>query len=433
MSTPISDHDNTAPLADGSLNLEYLRKAARRLLKAVRAEEPDAIRRAVTVHPACPPEGAQLADALLVIARENGFSSWPKLRHYVSRQTFLRQQIAAGSVRQPDTAETVHLRCGSDIRQALQTAGFRGRFVEFSDPFCHGPVSAGADLPLLRRAYLQGAYGLDPADAAARVARSYSDLTAVLAGEGGPVVLWFEHDAYDQLILAYLLWCLSMAPPRRIMELVCVDAVPGVGQFVGLGQLSPESLLMLWEARRRPVLAQDIAAGAAVWQAYASGNVMELMRLAADGLAALPPMAGAVARHVQELPSVLSGLSLTQHLTLTVLADAGPEGMTAAGLFRRLLRQVEPLPWLGDMMYWRELADLLAADPSVMICPDGAAPWPERRLFLTPAGAEVLAGRRDYMAITAARRWFGPLVIGPGYDGPRWDPLARRVVPGRQG
>ncbi|MFA7431365.1 MAG: hypothetical protein WCZ23_14500, partial [Rhodospirillaceae bacterium] len=35
---------------------------------------------------------------------------------------------------------TIHLRCGSDIRQTLREGGFVGGFVEYADPVCQGPV-----------------------------------------------------------------------------------------------------------------------------------------------------------------------------------------------------------------------------------------------------------------------------------------------------
>jgi hypothetical protein len=41
---------------------------------------------------------------------------------------------------------TVHLRCGSDIRESLRRAGFVGDFLEFSDPYCWGPVPRNGDL-----------------------------------------------------------------------------------------------------------------------------------------------------------------------------------------------------------------------------------------------------------------------------------------------
>jgi ankyrin repeat protein len=65
-------------------SLEQLRKQAKDLLRAHRAGDPDAAARVAAHHPH-PDEPLKLAGAQLVIAREHGFASWPRLRAYVER------------------------------------------------------------------------------------------------------------------------------------------------------------------------------------------------------------------------------------------------------------------------------------------------------------------------------------------------------------
>lgn len=78
-------------LSSGSLNLDYLKKQAKVLLKAFRVADPQAQRR-VEAHlprflqPSVTLRGGRnfvLADALLIVAREAGFSSWMKLKAHV--------------------------------------------------------------------------------------------------------------------------------------------------------------------------------------------------------------------------------------------------------------------------------------------------------------------------------------------------------------
>jgi ankyrin repeat protein len=64
-------------------NLEHLRKQAKALLRDHRAALPAAVER-MRAHPR-PPREPKLADAQLVVAREYGFPSWPRLRAYVER------------------------------------------------------------------------------------------------------------------------------------------------------------------------------------------------------------------------------------------------------------------------------------------------------------------------------------------------------------
>jgi hypothetical protein len=79
------------------MNLEQQRKRAKDLLRAYRLGEPDAIRRMRAMHPRA--AGAiQLADAQLVVAREAGFPSWPKLVHAVEPPPAIEAAAKSGDV-----------------------------------------------------------------------------------------------------------------------------------------------------------------------------------------------------------------------------------------------------------------------------------------------------------------------------------------------
>ena len=65
-------------------DLEHYRKAAKALLKALRAGEPDAAARARAMLGALAPRPVKLSDAQLVIAREHGRPSWPAFRRAVA-------------------------------------------------------------------------------------------------------------------------------------------------------------------------------------------------------------------------------------------------------------------------------------------------------------------------------------------------------------
>src|SRR5439155_23199888 len=67
-------------------SLEFEHKEAKALLRRLRAGDPDALARARARHPAIDvsaPARIKLADAQLVIAREYGFTNWPRLARYV--------------------------------------------------------------------------------------------------------------------------------------------------------------------------------------------------------------------------------------------------------------------------------------------------------------------------------------------------------------
>lgn len=83
-------------------NLDFDRKQAKQLLAGLRAGEPEATRRLREFHPAfkevAPDQAAlsslKLSDAQLVIAREYGFESWPKLKErFASRRAEPSQEL----------------------------------------------------------------------------------------------------------------------------------------------------------------------------------------------------------------------------------------------------------------------------------------------------------------------------------------------------
>ena len=322
---------------DGRLNLEQQRKRAKELLKSLRDGEPEAQRRFTEFHPEFSEQstvGVKLADAQLVVARENGFPSWPRMKAHIDTLALARKRMEEGAALAPDTEGTLHIRCGSDILHGLQIAGFVGPFLEFADPYCQGPVP---DLRLdefirARAGFVADAYGLDPRDSIARAQREYGRLAAV--GDHERIVLWFEHDSYDQLILAFLfdfLGAVSSLPP---VELICVDRVPGVPDFIGLGEVSPEVLLWLWDNARVPLTPAHATLGRRVWPALRNPDPRGLLAIAKEGTEPVPFMANALLRHLRELPSTVNGLGLTQQLGLQIIADEGP--VNAGRVFGRL-------------------------------------------------------------------------------------------------
>ncbi|MDW5377745.1 DUF1835 domain-containing protein [Halomonas sp. HP20-15] len=372
----------------GRFSLEQQRKRAKELLKAARADDPEALARIVR-H--IPPREAplQLADAQCVIARECGFPSWPKLKAHIETLDASRRLVIENGDR--DRA-TLHIRCGSDIQHNLRVAGFAGDFLEFSDPFCIGPLR---DLPPeelmhLRARFLAEVSGMAERDALARLGKSYEALNDLARYER--IVLWFEHDSYDQLVLAYLLSRLHANPPGARVELVAAEAIPGVARFIGIGQLAPDLLAWLWR-QRRPVQASLLELGAKAWKALTADTPEPLQVLVATGTPALPMMGRALARHLQERPAPDTGLGLTERLTLEIVRDHGP--LTVGQAFSWLMREYEPLPYLGDLMFWWLLQPLIATPQAPLEIGDTHKEWPHRQLALTARGRGLLEGRRN--------------------------------------
>lgn len=89
-------------------SLEFEHKAAKALLRLLRSADPDALARARARHPSIS-ASPKLADAQLVIAREYGFTSWPRLVRYFEDVERQRQSpYLIQSDRREDLEPQVH-------------------------------------------------------------------------------------------------------------------------------------------------------------------------------------------------------------------------------------------------------------------------------------------------------------------------------------
>nr|WP_294549360.1 DUF1835 domain-containing protein [uncultured Rhodopila sp.] len=303
---------------------------------------------------------------------------------------------------------TLHIRCGSDIRDTLRAAGFTGEYLEYADTICQGPVPDTDDLLQHRARFLAGAAGgpMGFTAAQALVRPRDEDQRLDAARSRDRVVLWFEHDSHDQLILARILARFAGGPLPGRLELICADGHPSVERFLGLGQLGPEALASLWPARTAVTRAQ-LDLGRAVWAALRRDDPRQLQAIAATGTPDLPLAAPALRRHLRELPADGDGLSLTQRLILSILAEGGPS--TIGRLFAPLQRR-DPLPFLGDLGFLHIVEQM--APTGVLTIAAGEKPFP-RIASITDTGRDVLAGRTDFLSLRPAERWIGGVRIDP--------------------
>jgi hypothetical protein len=140
------------------------------------------------------------------------------------------------------------------------------------------------------------------------------------------VVLWFEHDLYGQLQLFQVLDRLARegAPaPGTALSLVTLSEHPAHPCFIGLGQLAPEELPPLLDART-PVGGEELALGTRGWATLTASEPSALEALAREEHSELPYLAPALRRLLEEYPGVGDGLGRTEREALEAVA-AGAE------------------------------------------------------------------------------------------------------------
>ena len=412
-----------------SLSLEQSKKQAKQLLKALHQGEAwsrtASHPKAETLHA----DSVKLSDAQLIIAREQGFSSWPKLKHHVESSELAARAIERGSLDPLDEQlQTLHIRCGTDVMYKLAVAGFSGDFLCFADPYIQGPVPAEKD----RQSFIEIRSSFIARNQWRLKQQAIKDLTAdydALEQARGyqRVCFWFEHDAYDVLVFIKLMHFFSDQSKRPDqMEFICVDHYPGVVRFNGIGQLPAETMPLLWQ-QFAPLEASHIGFGKLCWEAYTASTPEALSQIVNLDSSPFPQIMPALKRHIKELPWRHDGLSLSERLTLQILAEQGPQN--GAKLFYHWYTAVyEPLVFMGDSSYWTVLSQLAEAKrPAIKLVKESPKPvdW---QVSLTGFGRKLLVGEEHWRSHNDYDRWFGGVQIrSPGAIW-YWDDEIGRVM-----
>ena len=299
---------------------------------------------------------------------------------------------------------TVHIRCGSDIKDKLAQAGFVGDFVEIAYPFGYGPATCHPARDDERVQFMldRACLGEKPPKHEVMAWLRAGEDGLVAAQKAPRVVIWLEHDSFDQLVLLRCMAQFAGRMPGRL-ELISVDDFPVQAErFIGIGQLSPQDLLQLWP-RRWQLSQADAAEGRRAWEALIASDPTALAAIMRADNKPFPHLPKALRRHLQELPSTATGLSLSETLALQCAAG---EPIPYRRMFYEVNYHLDPLPWLADSYFYSIVEDLRP-----LLDQSGGL------VRLNDTGRSVLAGEKDWVT----PRWVGGVRIEPGQPNWRWD------------
>ncbi|HTU83907.1 MAG TPA: DUF1835 domain-containing protein [Candidatus Acidoferrales bacterium] len=306
------------------------------------------------------------------------------------------------------SAAALHVTNGDSVLYLFRKAGIAGTHLAWRDSLNEGPV---ADLPLEALSALRAGYlaerGFGPP---IKIFHDFEVRDALLrrASTFAEVVLWFEHDLYDQLQILQVLTTLE-----------ALDLEPGAVSLVQsdhyLGLMTVEELSALLP-RRRAVTAATYKSAARAWARVTSQDPQALHEAAREDAIGLPFLRAAMLRFCEEYPWRSDGLSRSQRQALqAVAAGLGTDGE----LFRRAQAR-EEASFLGDAAFVRVLDDLAASQaPLIEGEPGNRTP--------TALGRRVLAGGGDWLEAAPIDRWIGGVHLHPDFV-VRWDDAASRFV-----
>ena len=322
----------------------------------------------------------------------------------------------------------LHVTNGSVALSRLHDLGLPGAIIPWDDVLHEGPVPAGLQDAELRRVRA-GFLGTTPDDVAG-IERSLEARDARLLAEasGDEIVLWFEHDLYDQLQVLQVLDHLARCAPRctaRVTAILADDYLAA----------QPEATLQEWFDARRDLTQPQWDAAAVAWTAFRAPDPAALASLEHAGM--WPTLRASLRRHLQQFPSVRDGLSRTERQTLSALAETprAPRAAFGASNF-----EVEEAIFMGDLGWWFHIRTLITG-PCPLLRVVGDAPtdfndpdwWRDDEsaptLAVTDDGRQVLEGKADRIALNGLDRWLGGVHLVAGGPMWRWDEARGTLAP----
>jgi hypothetical protein len=247
---------------------------------------------------------------------------------------------------------------------------------------------------------------------------------------GLQVVLWFEHDLYDQL---QLIDALAFADELGVSpELIVVNSFPGKASFRGLGELTATELETLWPTRRE-AQPETLTAARGAWEVVRAPEPVALAQWATGNSKKSDLFVDAANRLLEELPAPTDGLSGTERRALEAIASSAGTPATAFVAAQEL----ERAPFLGDAWFYRALA-AIGSGPVRLVEIHSGRPLPappplsDGQVFarlplrLTEEGESVLRGDSDRVELLGIDRWVGGTHVTTE-NAWRWDPVGRRL------
>ena len=327
----------------------------------------------------------------------------------------------------------LHITNGDSVTPGIRTADARGDILPWRDVLHEGPVPA--DLSLSELSRVRAAFlAADEMGDKAELERSFAERDDTLRrfADYDEVILWFEWDLYDQLQLLQLLDFFASHTPESLAETRTRLSIVSLAGYLGETPLEDFPAL---RDQRSDVTLEMLALGRTGWSAFRSSDPRAMADLAHADWSALPFLADAFTRQLEELPSSRNGLSRSERQILEAVAQ---RPLSFHEVFKRTANR-EARIYCGDATMARYIERMSRHAFPLLRHPTGEridAPRTEAdssafrnsEIALTAVGREVLRCDRDWIELGGSDRWLGGIHL----DGPRtlwrWDSDAGQPV-----
>ncbi|HIP52243.1 MAG TPA: DUF1835 domain-containing protein [Campylobacterales bacterium] len=283
--------------------------------------------------------------------------------------------------------KTLNIVNGDACIDMMKEAQIIGDFLPWQDFLHEGPVPVNLslkELSLVRAKFISD-YGFGKFD---DIKKDFEERDKKLNNYKlyDKVVLWFEHDLYDQLqLLQILSWFSSQNLDTTELTLICTNSY--------LGESSPQQIekLLRYET---PILKEHFKLAKKAWFAFGHDTPEKWAELLNEATDLLPFLKGAIYRMLEEYPSTEQGLSRTAYQALLVISNGinDPLDIFIKG------QSFEERKFMGNVIFWKVLDNFER---------HGVIEKKEAKLQLSSLGKELLEGKKNWLSIAPLQRSIG--------------------------
>ncbi|MGW9686334.1 DUF1835 domain-containing protein [Flagellimonas sp. 2504JD1-5] len=275
----------------------------------------------------------------------------------------------------------LHITNGDNFTSKLQSLDLKGDIITWREMLCEGKTLCNVGSESFwktRFEFLNKNYKVSKSWFVEKTLKEYRSLCN--HKQQDQIVLWFEYDLFCQInMLAVLSW---LKTHRRHAEisLVCSGNEDESDKLYGLGELSDEQLMLLYE--KRTILSQDdIEYADYVWQLYCSDNPIRLENLINHNNFQFEYLSDALKAHLKRFPTIKNGLNALENRVLETAMSKKPE--TRKQLLGEILTD-QGYYGFGDTQYDRIITSLKPLFGSF------------NPVKLTKKGSDILENKANY-------------------------------------
>ncbi len=283
--------------------------------------------------------------------------------------------------------KTLNIINGDTCIGIMKKANIQGEFLAWQDFLHEGNVPAKVTLEELSiiRAKFIAQYGLGDFSEIYKTFQKRDNKLKTYKSYN-KIILWFEHDLYDQLQLLQLLdWFSNKSLKNSQLTLICSNNYLGESTAQQIKKMVHYSI---------DLLPEHFQLAKKAWSAFREPTPLSWMNLLQYPSSILPFLKPAVFRMLEEFPNTKAGLSRTEYQALLVISN----GINDAQDIFIKCQSFEERKFMGDVVFWKILDNF---EEYKII------QRREKKLTITPLGKQLLKGERFWFDIMPLERYIG--------------------------